>query len=88
MESQRLIEFAPEGWLVIQEVLGMIPEFARQVESARPSSMEVMYDNKGRFPRIRILQDKGAELLLGLLAENIVGSGLSGLPIQNQPEEV
>jgi hypothetical protein len=88
MGSQRLIEFAPERWLVVQELLGLIPEFARQVASATPSSMEVMYDSKGRFPRIRILQDEGAELLVGLLAKQIVGNGLSGLPIQNQPEEL
>jgi hypothetical protein len=88
MGSQRLIEFAPERWLFIQEILGLIPGFARQVARAAPSSIEVLCDNNGRFPRIRILQNEGGDQLLALLAKHIVNTGLSGLPIQNQPKEI
>lgn len=82
MGLQRPVEFAPDRWLLLQEMLGLIPRFAAQVKSFLPFSIEVQHDNKGEFPRIRILRDDGAKALLDLLSAHIIKVGLTGLPIR------
>lgn len=82
MGSQRSVGFAPDRWLLIQEILGLIPRLAAQVKAILPFSIEVQHDNNGEFPRVRILRDDGAEALLNLLSEHIIKVGLTGLPIR------
>ncbi|KAJ8116579.1 hypothetical protein OPT61_g2025 [Boeremia exigua] len=84
MGSQQSIGFAPDRWLLIQEVMGLILRFAVQVLSTLPHSIEIQHDVDGRFPRVRILNDEGADALLALLTEHIIKNGLTGLPICNQ----
>ncbi|KAJ4987967.1 hypothetical protein SVAN01_06542 [Stagonosporopsis vannaccii] len=88
MGVQGPIGFAPDRWLLIQEVLALIPRLAAQVLLSLPLSVEVQHDTDGRFPRVRILSEEGAESLLALLVEQIVKNGLTGLPICNQPEGI
>ncbi|KAF1930947.1 uncharacterized protein M421DRAFT_57599 [Didymella exigua CBS 183.55] len=88
MGSQRAIGFAPDRWLLIQEVLGLIPRLATQVQATLPLSIEAQDGSDGRFPRVRILRDDGAEALLALLTEHIIKTGLTGLPICGQPRRV
>ncbi|KAF9695776.1 hypothetical protein EKO04_006190 [Ascochyta lentis] len=85
MGSQRSVGFAPERWLFIQEVLGLVPILAAQVKDTLPLSIEVEHGNDRRYPRVRILREDGAEALLNLLTEHIICNGLTGLPICNQP---
>jgi hypothetical protein len=85
MGSQQAIGFAPERWLLIQDILGLLPRLAEQVQASLPLSIEVQNGTNGRFPRVRILSDDGAEALLTLLTEHITKYGLSGLPICSQP---
>ena len=84
MGSQRSVGFAPDRWLLIQEVLGLVPRLAAQVKEVLPLSIEVQHGNNSKYPRVRILRDDGAEALLALLTEHIVKHGLTGLPICNQ----
>ncbi|KAF2622185.1 hypothetical protein BU25DRAFT_403259 [Macroventuria anomochaeta] len=86
MGSQRSIGFAPDRWILIQEVMGLIPRLAAQVKAMLPLSIEVQHEANGRYPRVRILRDDGAKALLALLTEHIIKNGLTGLPICNQRE--
>ncbi|UPX10701.1 uncharacterized protein EKO05_0001343 [Ascochyta rabiei] len=88
MGSQRSVGFAPDRWLLIQEVLSFIPRLATQVKDILPFSIEVEHSNDCRYPRVRILRDDGAEALLALLMKHIVKYGLTGLPIRSQPPEI
>ncbi|KAF3000220.1 hypothetical protein E8E13_007207 [Curvularia kusanoi] len=88
MGSQRSIDFAPDRWILIQEILGLIPRLANQVRSELPQSIELHNDHQNRYPRVRILRDDGAEKLLAYLAAHFIKNGLVGLPICNQPKDV
>lgn len=88
MGAQMSIGFAPDRWLLIQELLALIPRLAAQVMAALPRSIEVQHDGDGRFPRVRFLSEEGAEALLALLVESIIENGLTGLPICNQPNSI
>lgn len=87
MGTQRAIDFAPERWSMVQEILDNIPKIATQVGKLLPLSIEIQGGGDDKFPRVRLLRDDASDMLLDLLAKHIVGSGLSGLPIRNQSPE-
>ena len=84
MGSQRGIDFSPERWLIIQEILGLIPEFATQIQSNSPLSVGIQYSGSGGFPRVRLLCVDAADQLLILIVNHIIEYGLDGLPIRNE----
>jgi hypothetical protein len=73
---------------VIQAIIGLIPRFARQIWDDWPQSIELQRDEKGRFPRIRVLNTDAAEALMMKVAEHIIEYGIVGLPTSSQPPEV
>lgn len=84
MGSQQSIEFAPERWLIIQDILGLIPRFAGQVKANLPETIDIQNRGDGHYPRIRILRNDAADQLLALLAKHVVEYGVSGLPSRSQ----
>lgn len=84
MGAQQAIEFAPERWLIIQEILGLVPRFALQVEVEHPRFVDIQGRADGRFPRVRILDNRAADALLESLARHIVEKGVKGLPCPSQ----
>ncbi|KAG9202858.1 hypothetical protein G6514_003880 [Epicoccum nigrum] len=87
MGTQRSINFAPDRWLLIQEILRLIPRLAQQVRKALPHSIEMHDEHQNKYPRVRILRDDGAETLLALITAHVIKNGLTGLPICNQPKD-
>ncbi|PVH99843.1 hypothetical protein DM02DRAFT_710275 [Periconia macrospinosa] len=85
---QRGIDFSPERWKIIQEMMGLISQLAPQVHNRRPDSIEFQYDTDGKFPRIRLLHESAADDLLDLAARHVVEHGLTGLPIRNLPPQI
>ena len=88
MGSQESIDFAPERWLVIQEVLKLLPQVAVQIQTLLPEAIDIQDVSDGKFPRIRLLRSDAADQFLGVLAQHIVDWGLSGLPTRSQPDEM
>jgi hypothetical protein len=86
--SQRSIEFAPERWLIIQAVVGLIPRFAKQVKKELPEAIEIQRDDGGRFPRVRLLRNDATVRLLSLLAKHVVEYGIVGLPTSSQAPDI
>ncbi|CAI6290147.1 unnamed protein product [Periconia digitata] len=86
--SARGIDFSPARWSMVQEVLSWIPPFAKRIYAELPDSVEILDDNDGKFPRIRILKPDATEQVLDLLAHHVVEHGLTGLPIRNQSPKV
>ena len=83
MGQQESIEFAPGRWLAIQDVVGLLPEYALQVKKESPESIEIQNAADGRFPWIRFLQADAADRVLGLIAAHIVEFGV-GIPSRSQ----
>jgi hypothetical protein len=88
MGSQQAVDFAPERWLVIQQVLELLPQFAIQIQENFPEDIDIQDVSDGKFPRIRLLRKDGADQLLERLAQHIVDWGLSGLPTRSQSDEM
>jgi hypothetical protein len=79
MGSQQSIDFAPQRWLIIQQILGLVSKYAPQVKERYPVSIEVHHIGDGMFPRVRLLRDDATGELLKRIAKHIVEHGLTGL---------
>ncbi|RYO29176.1 hypothetical protein AA0111_g6158 [Alternaria arborescens] len=83
MGSQQSIELAPERWLIIQNLLALIPTVAKQVKTDLPETVDVQGEGDGRYPRVRFLRSDAADQILHLLASRVVDSGI-GSPSRSQ----
>lgn len=84
MGSQQTIEFAPERWVIIQNMLDLVPRLAEQVKQTHPEGIELDHQGSGKVPRLRILQHDAADQLFTLLARHIVNFGTLGLSMRSQ----
>lgn len=86
MGSQGPIEFGPQRWIIIQEVLGFVREHASSVQQRLPRSIEIrnIGRNSGVFPRIRLLKEDAREMLLEEVVSDICKIGFPGFPISRQ----
>lgn len=87
MGSQESIDYAPERWTIIQEILALLPRFVIQTQKHLPEAIDIQDVSDGKFPRVRLLRKDAADQLLVSLAKHIVDWGLSGLPTRSQPDE-
>jgi hypothetical protein len=85
MGTQRVIEFGPDRWVIIEQILKLVSIFAEKVLKYFPEGLEVNRVCRESFPRIRILQEAAGEELMKLVAGEICDKGLSGIPIWNLP---
>ncbi|PGH08675.1 hypothetical protein AJ79_05957 [Helicocarpus griseus UAMH5409] len=88
MGMQRPVEFSPERWICIHQVLDLVRAFVPGVAKDFHRSIEVHDRWPGGFPRTRILQRDAQQRIFGLVAERICETGFSGFPIARQPEKV
>ncbi|KAF7189675.1 hypothetical protein HII31_08995, partial [Pseudocercospora fuligena] len=88
MGMQRSIELSPDRWLLLQQVLDLVRQFAPALAKEFPSSLEVASKMAGSFPRVRILRPDAEAALVHAVAQRICDSGLSGFQISRQPAEV
>jgi hypothetical protein len=87
MGSQESIDYAPERWTIIQQILALLPRFAIQTQKDLPEAIDIQDVSDGKFPRVRLLRKDAADQLLESLAQHVVHWGLSGLPTRSQPDE-
>lgn len=87
--SQGPIEFGPQRWIIIQEVLGFVKEHVSFVQQKLPRSIEIRSSggNSGVFPRIRLLKEDAKEMLLEKVVSDICKRGFPGFPISRQPPD-
>ncbi|SPJ89726.1 uncharacterized protein FTOL_13087 [Fusarium torulosum] len=86
LEQQCSIEDSPSRWVVIQEVLGLVAQFAGKAKSQFSTSLEFDYRNDGEYPIVRFLQTDAGEVVLNRVASQICKTGIYGFPISHQPE--
>ncbi|KAI8936437.1 hypothetical protein NX059_006844 [Plenodomus lindquistii] len=86
--AQQSIDFAPERWLIIQEIIGLLPRYAEKVHAELPEGIEMQGAGDGKFPRIRLLRKDATDQLLEFLGTHIVEYGIAGLPCRSQSPEM
>lgn len=86
MGTQQPIEFSPERWSVIQQILDFSQEAASQILHESPTAIEFHRGCFGSFPRIRLLNIEVKERFNSLVTELICKTGFHGFPISQQPK--
>lgn len=89
--EQRPIDFAPDRWVIIQQILDLVRRFSDEVRSEHQKGIEI--ETPGReqegYPRIRILEEAAWETLSRLICEHICKNNiLPGFPSGRQPSEI
>lgn len=78
--EQRSIEFSPDRWLIVQELLKLVQQFIPQVKEEAPGALVVDSLGAGRFPHIRFTEKGAWERLSEKICRHICDEGLPGLP--------
>ncbi|GLA78963.1 hypothetical protein AtubIFM55763_001128 [Aspergillus tubingensis] len=86
MGTQRPLELSPQRWTLIQEMLGLVRQYAHAIKMQFPRSIEVEEPHPGSFPRIRLLRADAIHQLFERIADHIFHNGIDKLPISRQPE--
>lgn len=81
MGAQRSIEFSPDRWTLIQDVMSIVGRHARSL--GHSDGLEVLDEHPGGFPRLRIIIKSIGKTLLSAVAREICETGLRGIPIWN-----
>lgn len=82
--QQRPIEYAPERWAIIQEILGLVQKYGAKVKKKLPHSIEINDLGHGRYPRTRLFHEDAHRELINELAAHICEYGLGGFPVGRQ----
>ncbi|KAI9679782.1 MAG: hypothetical protein M1817_004796 [Caeruleum heppii] len=88
MGTQRAVEFSPDRWTLVENILGLVSRFAEEVSRLYPQGLELGLVTPGRFPRIRILQSEAADKLLELVTSELCQGGLPGVPVWRLPRQI
>jgi hypothetical protein len=88
MGSQKSIEYAPERWLIMQNILGLVPRYAQEVAKEMPLYIEIHPHVDARFPMVRTLHKDAADKLLNMIAKHVVNYGISNFPIRSQSSKI
>lgn len=88
MGMQRAIEFSPDRWTIIEDILGLVSRFAEPILRLFPQGLELQTGCPGSFPRVRVLQHAAADKLLEMVAREVCEKGLPGVPVWNLPQHV
>ncbi|KAJ2892636.1 uncharacterized protein MKZ38_009532 [Zalerion maritima] len=88
MGTQRPMEFSPDRWLCIQQILELVRRSAPEVHEQHSNSMELNSIANGCFPRTRVPKLDAQKMLIAKIADHIERTGLTGFPIGRQPKAV
>ncbi|PHH64685.1 hypothetical protein CDD81_4126 [Ophiocordyceps australis] len=87
MGQQSPLEFGPERWKIILQVMAIAAKLAPKVKEQVPRALELQSQPKGRFPRLRLLGDEARAKLREMIAQEICERGITGLGICRQSQE-
>ncbi|KAL3474851.1 hypothetical protein BJX99DRAFT_271463 [Aspergillus californicus] len=84
MGSQLPLELSPQRWVLIQQLLDLVRNYALAIKKKFPQSIDVDEQEPGSFPRIRLHHEDAAQELFKEIAEHICKNGIGSLPIPRQ----
>ncbi|KAK3937045.1 hypothetical protein QBC46DRAFT_320431 [Diplogelasinospora grovesii] len=101
MGSQQPVDMSPDRWTMIQEILGIMIEVAKEMLAANRGSrvgsneddegsdgLLVEENGVGRVPTIRVLKDSAGRKLMQGVVDHVCRIGVRGLPLQHQPMQM
>ncbi|PHH90086.1 hypothetical protein CDD83_4568 [Cordyceps sp. RAO-2017] len=84
--QQQPVDYSPERWVLIQDVLRLVAKFSAAAKKKFPQSVDLDDRHDGRFPRIRILRGDAQGAIFGQVASSICSTGLNGFPVARQTQ--
>jgi hypothetical protein len=84
MGNQCHVDFSPNRWTIIQEVLGLFVKCSREVKAYLPKSVEINACGRGNFPKTRLLDSLATQKVLNILSTHIIENGIGGFPSSRQ----
>lgn len=88
MGAQTLVEFSPQRWTLIQQVLGVVQYYAPSFVEEYPHSIEVNTHQLGGVPGILLIHRDAEEALLNQVATHTCNNGIDSLAIYRQSKRV
>jgi hypothetical protein len=89
--SQRPIDFHPDRWIIVQQMLGLVAKLAPALHVKHPSEVEFTPTSPGRFPAFRLLRtpfhDNAYSDLKHMVASAILGGDMPALNLSHITEE-
>ncbi|KAH6623091.1 hypothetical protein F5144DRAFT_623147 [Chaetomium tenue] len=91
--SQQPIDMSPDRWTMIQELMDVLVEVARNlangIEGQRVKGL-LFEENEasGRYPTIRVLEESAGKCLVDAIVKQICRTGVRGFPIQHQSKQM
>ncbi|EAQ83711.1 hypothetical protein CHGG_10115 [Chaetomium globosum CBS 148.51] len=91
--SQQPIDMSPDRWTMIQELMDVLAEIARNLANgAEGQRVEGLLfeenEASGRYPTIRVLEESAGKCLVDAIAKQICRTGVRGFPIQHQSKQM
>ncbi|KAI0886696.1 uncharacterized protein GGS22DRAFT_199079 [Annulohypoxylon maeteangense] len=86
MGNQEKMEFSPDRWICIQQLLDIVRTVISEENSKHPDSIELHFQAFGCFPWTRIINPDAVDRTLHGITEQICALGFNGFPITRQPE--
>ncbi|KAK3904432.1 hypothetical protein C8A05DRAFT_13694 [Staphylotrichum tortipilum] len=92
MGAQQPIDMSPERWSMIQELMDVVLDVARDLATKTGPEVTngLLFEEdtgSGRFPTIRVLEEEAGKKLIKAVAIHICQTGLKGCPVQHQPSQ-
>ena len=86
MGVQQQLEYCPDRWNCIAEILALVKMIGPEIAKALPLSIQIKDAPHGSFPLTRILRKDAATMLIEQIARHICDVGLLGFPISSQSD--
>ncbi|KAF2447904.1 hypothetical protein P171DRAFT_518926 [Karstenula rhodostoma CBS 690.94] len=88
MGTQRPVDLSPERWKITQVLLHLVKEYAPQISTILPTSIEVLQLEKEKYPRVRLLRKDAEDMLLDLIAKRVCENIFPFLPVGRLPPAI
>ena len=83
--TPRMMDGQPDRWHLVQELFDSIDKHASTLQSTHSTQIELERRSSSSFPTVRLLSAGIGDVLISLLAHDVVESQLPGLNLTNCP---
>ncbi|KAK7040132.1 hypothetical protein VNI00_009938 [Paramarasmius palmivorus] len=81
MGTQQALENHPDRWTTVQQLLSLVRTCVQEVLDRYPQGIEIApSDQRGAFPRLRILQSEAGNDLINTVTDHIISGDLDNCP--------
>ncbi|KAK6346851.1 hypothetical protein TWF696_006957 [Orbilia brochopaga] len=80
MGAQQTLEGGQDRWTMVEEVLDLLQDIAKEFATTRPDALEIGATDGSRFPLIRIIDKRYGKKMLSEMARRICQKGATRVP--------